>query len=667
MENLTNVITRSLDRSVSVLLGLIVVGVFLPGLWGEFLDWDDTLNFLENPHYRGLGPAELRWMITAFHHGHYVPVTWLTLGLDYVLWGMNPFGYHLTNLLLHAANTILVYLLAIQLMGAVGRDSQAMDPSLRIGSAAAALLFALHPLRVEPVAWVTERRELLCAFFFLLAVLAYLRAWRARDGDGGLERRWYWASVVLFGLAVFSKSMAITLPLVLLILDVYPLRRLDSGMGHWARRALIRVSAEKIPFVILSLTTAAIALFAYARTENLTSLEKVGWADRLALSGLSPVFYLAKTAIPVYLSPIYERPESLDPLAWRFAVAWAVIVAVTSLAIALCGRFPAFLVVWASYILMLLPVVGIVQHGHHFAADRYTYLPMIGWALLAGGSLGTILARPQRGTSRHAGAVAIGLVLSALIVLAVLTRQQVMIWRDSSALWTHALTVQRSAVAHSNFGRMLALRGKFDEAASHFGQAIRIRPAYAIAHNNLGLALASQGQLEEATRQYQEAIRLRPRYADPHYNLGLTLAGQGKLVEAVSEYRRALELRPDLGPAHQSLAVALSDLGQWPEALEHFRDGVRINPDSAEAHTGLGIALARGGDLPGAIRHFREAVRLQPDDPRAHNNLGLALAQQGQLPEATLHFREAVRLSPTFREAQNNLDRATLLQGNSGK
>lgn len=659
--------TRSLDRLAGVLLGLIVIGVFLPGLRGEFLDWDDTLNFLENPHYRGLGPAQLHWMFTAFHHGHYIPVTWLTLGLDYTFWGMNPFGYHLTSLLLHAANTILVYLLAIQLMRAVGRGPQAMNPPLRLGAASAALLFALHPLRVESVAWVTERREVLCSLFSLLAVLMYLRAWEARRGDAALEPRWYWASVGLFGLAVFSKAMAVTLPFVLLILDVYPLRRLGSGAGHWSSRTLVRVFTEKIPFVMLSLATGAIALFAYARTDNLTSLDKVGWVDRLALSTLSPAFYLAKMIIPVHLSPIYERPEPLDPLAWPFMVAWAATLAVTGLAIALRDRWPALLAVWAVYILTLLPVVGIVQHGHHFAADRYTYLPMIGWAVLAGGGLWAVLASTHRGATRRACAPPMALVIVVLIVLALLTRQQLMIWRDSAALWTHALAVQRSSVAHSNFGRVLALQGHFDEAAKHFHAAIQIKPAFAMAHNNLGLALAYQGQLSEATRQYQEAIRLKPRYADPHYNLGLTLAVQGKLAEAVSQYRQALEFRPDYGPAHQSLAIALSDLGQWPEALDHFRDSVRINPDSSQAHNSLGIALARGGDLPGATRHFREAVRLRPDDSRAHNNLGIALAQQGQLRDAALHFREALRLDPAFREAEVNLERATSFQGRSDK
>ncbi len=652
---------------VGVLLGLTVIGIFLPGLRGEFLDWDDTWNFLENHHYRGLGPAQLRWMFTAFHHGHYIPVTWLTLGLDYVLWGMNPFGYHLTSLLLHAANTILVYLLAIRLMKAVSREPQAMNPSLRIGAASAALLFALHPLRVESVAWATERRDVLCGFFYLLAILAYLR-WCAAQSSGAQDGRgWYGASLAAFGAALLSKSMAVSLPLVLVVLDVYPLRRLTLDRGIMREGEPRRVLKEKIPFLLFAAAAAVVAFIAIRHLENLVLMSGLGVVERVSIASFAFAFYLWKMIVPLNLSALYELPESIHWQAPSFLLSELLVVTITAMALGLRRRWPILAAVWATYILMLLPVSGIAQNGPQIAADRYTYLPMIGWALLAGGGVWAVFASTHRRATRRVWAATMALVVAALIVLAVLTRQQVLIWHDSAALWAHALVVQRSSVAHSNFGRVLALQGHFDEAAKHFQEAIQIKPAYAMAHNNLGLALASQGQLSEATRHYQEAIRLKPRYADPHYNLGLTLAIQGKLAEAVSQYRQALEFRPDYGPVHQSLAIALSDLGQWPEALDHFRDAVRINPDSSEAHNSLGIALARGGDLPNAARHFREAVRLRSDDSRVHNNLGIALAQQGQLSEATLHFREALRLNPAFREAQVNLQRATSLQDSPGK
>jgi len=304
-------IRRFPDRLIVVSLGLAVIVVFLASLQGEFLDWDDTLNFVDNPHYRGLGLVQLRWMFTAFHHGHYTPITWLTLGLDYVVWRMNPFGYHLTSLLLHVVNAVLVYLLGIRLMLAARPGSEAMRPAIRFGAAAGALLFALHPLRVEPVAWVTERREVLCGLLYMCAVIIYLRSWERRDVNGALNRRAYWASVGLFSLALLSKAIAITLPFVLLVLDVYPLQRVGTAARQWSARTLARVCVEKVPFILLSIFTGAIALFGLARTENLALVEKVGWADRFALSMLSPAFYMAKTTVPVGLSPIYERPESL--------------------------------------------------------------------------------------------------------------------------------------------------------------------------------------------------------------------------------------------------------------------------------------------------------------------------------------------------------------------
>jgi protein O-mannosyl-transferase len=656
------VTTRSLDRLVGVLLGLIVIGVFLPGLHGEFLDWDDPKNFLENPHYRGLGPAQLHWMFTAFHHGHYMPMTWLTLGWDYVLWGMNPFGYHLTSLLLHAANAILVYLLAIQLMSAVNRGPQGLTPSLRIGAAFAALLFALHPLRVESVAWVTERRDVLCGFFYLLAILAYLRWCDAQFSGAEEGRGWYGASLAAFSAALLSKSMAVSLPLVLLVLDVYPLRRLTLDRGLMREGEQRRMLKEKIPFLALAAAAAVVAFIAIRHLENLVLMSGLGVVERVSIASFAIVFYLWKMMVPLHLSALYELPDSIHWQAPSFLLSGLLVVTITGMTLGLRRRWPILAAVWVTYVLMLLPVSGIAQNGPQIAADRYTYLPMIGWAFLAGGCLWTVLASTPRWATRRVWAPTMAVVVAALIALAVLTRQQVMTWHDSAVLWTHALAVQQSSVAHSNFGRVLALQGHFDEAAKHFREAIRIKPAYAMAHNNLGLALASQGQLSEATQHYQEAIRLKPRYADPHYNLGLTLASQGKLAEAVGQYRQALQFRPDYGAAHQSLAIALSGLGQWPEALDHSRDAVRINPDSPEAHNSLGIALARGGDLPNATRHFREAVRLRSDDSRAHNNLGISLAEQGQMPEATLHFREALRLDPAFREAQVNLQRATSLQ-----
>jgi len=647
---------------VGVLLGLIVIGVFLPGLHGEFLDWDDPKNFLENPHYRGLGPAQLYWMFTAFHHGHYMPMTWLTLGLDYVLWGMNPFGYHLTNLLLHAANTILVYLLAIQLMRAVSRSAQGLNLSLRIGAAFAALLFALHPLRVESVAWVTERRDVLCGFFYLLAILAYLRWCDAQASGVGEGRGWYGASLAAFSAALLSKSMAVSLPLVLLVLDVYPLRRLTLDRGLVCGGEQRCVLKEKIPFLAVAAAAAVVAFIAIRHLENLVMMSGLGVVERVSIASFALVFYLWKMIVPLHLSALYELPESIHWQAPSFLLSGLLVVTITGMTFGLRRRWPILAAVWSTYILMLLPVSGIAQNGPQIAADRYTYLPMIGWAFLAGGCLWTVLASTHRRATRRVWAPTMAVIVAALIALAMLTRQQVMTWHDSAVLWTHALAAQQSSVAHSNFGRVLALQGHFDEAAKHFREAIRIKPAYATAHNNLGLALASQGQLSEATQHYQEAIRLKPRYADPHYNLGLTLANQGKLAEAVGQYRQALQFRPDYGAAHQSLAIALSGLGQWPEALDHSREAVRINPDSPEAHNSLGIALARGGDLPNATRHFREAVRLRSDDSRAHNNLGISLAEQGQMPEATLHFREALRLDPAFREAQVNLQRATSLQ-----
>lgn len=313
------------------LVAVITFVAFLPALGNGFVAWDDDRNFLDNPHYRGLGPAQLAWMVSHLD-AHYVPLTWLTLGLDYVLWGMNPAGYHLTSLVLHAANAVLVYAGARRLIAAAlpGTSSGA----LALGSAVAALLFAVHPLRVESVAWATERRDVLCGLFYLLTVLAYLRY------CASASRRWYRLSLAFLAAALLSKAMAVTLPVVLLLLDGYPLRR--------------RAWREKLPFFALSLAAGAVALVAQRVAGATSTVAFLGPLERVAIACYSLAFYLWKTLVPRHLSPIYELPARVDAFAPSYVASALAVLALSALAIALRRRWPAFTVVWASYVVTVL-------------------------------------------------------------------------------------------------------------------------------------------------------------------------------------------------------------------------------------------------------------------------------------------------------------------------
>ncbi|MBI4379742.1 MAG: tetratricopeptide repeat protein [candidate division NC10 bacterium] len=629
---------------VPVLIAFITVGAFLPTLHNQFVSWDDDQTFLNNPHYRGLGWPQVRWMWTTFHMGHYVPLAWMTLGLDYLLWGMKPFGYHLTSLLLHATNAVVFYLVALRILGVARSGPGERDKlGLVVSAAFTALLFALHPLRVESVAWATERRDVLSALFYLLTVLVYLRTCeRGERGRGA----YYWGAVALFACALLSKSMALSLPVVLLILDVYPLRRLGGSTGWWGEDAR-RVYLEKLPFVLLAAAVSAIAFMAQLSVHAAISLTQLSALGRLSVAVYGLSFYLWKMVLPVNLSPLYEL-GTVSPWAPPFLLSYGVVLALTALALACRRRVPGLPAAWLAYVVILLPVLGIFQSGPQIAADRYTYQAGLGWALLAGAAL--------LSGWRRRPALVTGPVICVLLGLGALTWNQVHVWHDSGNLWAHALAIDpTSSIAHNNLGSALADQGKLPEAVEHYRQALQIKPDYAGAHSNWGVALADQGKLAEAIEHYRQALQIKPNHAGAHNNWGLALARQGRLAEAIEHYRQALQIKPDHAGAHNNLGNALADQGKLPEAVEHYRQALQIKPDYADVHSNWGVALADQGRLAEAIEHYRQALQIKPDYAGAHNSWGVALARQGRLAEAIEHYRRAVELRPNFEDATSNL------------
>src|SRR5213594_1178215 len=642
---------RWVFRLLPVLIALVTVVPFLPTLDNQFVNWDDDDNLVENPHYRGLGWTHLRWMWTTSHIGHYAPLIWMTFGLDYLLWGMNPVGYHLTNLLLHAANAAVFYLVARRILGlALPGPAQRGNVGLAASAAFAALLFAIHPLRVESVAWATERRDVLSGLFYLLTLLVYLRA--GEQGERG--RSGYWASVGLFVCALLSKSMAVSLPVVMLILDVYPLRRLGGARGWWGEPAR-RIYLEKIPFVLLALAASAGAFIPQIEGRNMPSLDDLSVLGRLAVSAYGLRFYLWKTVFPVSLSPLYEL-RGQNPLAPPFLLSYGVVPAVTALALILRRRLPGLLAAWLAYVVILLPVLGIFQNGPQIAADRYTYLAGLGWALLA--SAGMLAAWRRRSF------LVIGLAVVLLLGLGTLTWNQVRVWHDSEKLWSHAVAIDpRSSIGQLSLGLALARHGKLAEAVEHYEAAMRLEPGYVDADYAWGNALARQGKLAEAVEHYEAALRVKPDHANAHANAGSALVRQGKLAEAIAHYEQALKIKPDHVDARIKLRVALARQGKLAEAIEHYQQALRAKPDHADAHTNLGEALAQQGKLDEAIEHYRQALEIRPESADAHNDWGLALARQGKLAEAVKHYQEAVKLRPSFSEAQSNLVNAVRTLG----
>src|SRR5712691_1046038 len=588
-----------------------------------------------------------------------MPLTWISFALDYLLWGMNPFGYHLTNLLLHAASAVLVFLIARRLLSAAapGQDRT----GLLLGSVAAALFFSIHPLRVESVAWATERKDVLCGLFYLLAVGAYLRSWRG-PAEGAVARRWYWSSVVFFALALLSKAMAMTLPVTLLILDIYPLHRLTRGTGGWLLATARNLVHEKLPYLALSVASAASAMHALVRADVLTATTTLTWPQRIAISCYDLVFYVRKTVLPFVLSAMYELPERVDLSAWPFLPSVIMVVGLTAGSALLRRQVYALSAVWAGYLVALSPVMGLAHNGYQIAADRYTYLPCLGWALLVGA--GARLAWQSSLAYREWARIP-ALALPALVLGAVgtLTWIQVGVWRDSKTLWSHALAVQPSAIAHSSVAARLEWEGRTEEALAHQREAARLRPGRPEVQAVVGLALSRAGYTTEAIGHLREAIRIRPQLADAHTGLGVALAREGMAREAMEHFSEAIRLDPKSAEIRNSYGVALGRLGQIDRAIDQFREALRLDPADADAHRNLGLTLLQQGKVQEAIPEFRAALVTKPHDWQVYQNLGLALAQQGKLPEATEQFRRAVSLQPRSADVHYNLGVALGRQG----
>ncbi len=648
---------------VPLLIALLTVAAFLPSFQNGF-SWDDKLTLVENRNYRGLGWEQLRWMFTTFHTGHYQPLSWVTFGLDYLLWGMKPFGYHLTNLLLHAANAVLVYFLAFRLLSLTVSATISQDLSLRISAGLAALFFAIHPLRVESVAWATERRDVLSALFFLLTIHLYL--WANGGAQSSRTRMWRLSgSLVVYGLSLLSKSIGMTLPIVLLVLDVYPLRRLGIKGQGWFGRATRGVWLEKIPFFILASAAGVAALLAQYQTGAMGSIERHEVLARIAQAFFGLVFYLWKTVVPLGLSPLYEIPLQLNPWEWHLLLSGILVVGISLSLFLLRRRWPAGLAVWVCYVAILAPVLGVAQSGTQLVADRYSYLSCLGWAILVGaGSYHCWRAWLIGRVGRLTFLAAAGVATAVLVVLSTLTWKQVQVWHNSEKLWRHALSVtQRSSTAHYNLGHILADRDELEEAIWHYQQALRINPTDISAHNNLGNALSSQGQLEEAIGHYRQALRINPTDSLTHNNLGNALRSQGQLEEAIGHYRQALRINPAHSMAHSNLGIALAGQGRVEAAMDHFREALRINPANSLAHNNLGTALAGQGRVEAAMDHFREALRIDPTNAQVYANLANIFTSKGEFEKAIELYRRALEVKPGFAEVHERLGRLLTQQG----
>jgi tetratricopeptide (TPR) repeat protein len=632
-------------------LCVLVFGTHATDLASGFT-YDDQYNIVENPNYRGLGLSQLTWMCTTFHMGHYQPLSWVTLGLDYVLWGENPRGYHLTNVILHVANAVLVYLLALALLGAYPDPSPKMRSrtpwSVHVAALLATLLFALHPLRVESVAWVTERRDVLSSFFLLLAVLFYLHA---HGGAAARPTRWVGLALTAYALSLLSRALGVTFPAVLLLLDWYPLRRI-GGRGGWMGRAVWRVCAEKIPFALLALIFVIVAPIAARFSGASATLAEHGLLGRTAQACYGLIFYLWKTVLPFKLAPLYEIPPVMVLPSAKYIVP-AVLVFLAVLAGLVWGRrWPWLTVVALLHVVLLGPVLGFLQAGPQEVADRYSYLPAVGWAILVGGGL---LWLWQRARYRGLALACSGISVPILLGLAVLTWRQSQAWRNQESLWSQAVRNAPSPTSHLSLGGVYAQAGRLPDAITQYRAAWRLAPRDATTVCALAKALAQTGQLDEAALVCQQALSHVGNDARVHFQYGNVLRVLHRADDVLREYTEATRLDPRLVEARVNLGGALAERGRTEEAIAELRQALRLQPDHVGARYNLATALMARGLVAEAIDDYQQVLAARPDFPEARINLARALESVGQRDAAIAELRAVLQKTPDQAEARGML------------
>lgn len=592
----------------------VTLFAFFAALRNEFVNWDDDVVLLDNEAFRGLSWEHLRWMFTTSHAGHYQPLTWLSFAIDHALWGgVEAFGVHLTNLILHVLTAVAFYFVARRLMVAEGRECgrhegtkarrheatgepkhenkrrNVESRNVECGAVLAALFFAVHPLRVESVAWATERRDVLSGVLLMLTVIFYLRG---VDASGGAARwKWLGGAVVVYVLSLLSKAVGMTLPLTLLVLDVYPLRRHPGGARASAGCTWGGLLVEKMPFVVPAGVIAVLAGWAQRHAGAMWEVAEHGIGLRIAQAFYGLFFYLWKTVWPSGLVPLYEQPAEISAFDARYVLAAGVVVLVSVILLALRKRRPAWPAAGVVYVITVAPMLGLAQSGPQEVADRYSYVACLPWAVLFGAGVMRLFGAKAAG-NRVRRLMVGGAGVAVIGLLAMLTRAQVGVWADSETLWrTTIARAPRTGVAHGNLAALLNRRGTYAEAREHSLRALEILPGNRVAHLTLARAAVGLGDFATAEAHYEEALRIRPDDPGPMISLAGVKLELDKLDAAEALCRRLVELEPESATWRFSLGTVLARSGKREEAAQCFREALVRDPQHEEAQRRLDVLL----------------------------------------------------------------------------
>jgi len=629
-------------RAVWICLFLIAVtfSTYYQTLGFDFVNFDDDYYVTENSYInKGITQDSIKWSFIAAYAANWHPITWLSHMLDCHLFGLNPSRHHLTNLLFHIANTLLLFMIFLKMTGGFWQ------------SGFVAALFALHPLHVESVAWVSERKDVLSTFFAMLTMLSYI--WYVKRPS--IYR--YVLIMLCLTLGLMSKSMLVTLPCVLLLMDYWPLYRFRfqhaREYNHSMQTSTVfRLMVEKIPLFVLAALSSIAAFHAQDYSGAVATLDVFPFTERIANALVAYATYLIKMVYPAKLAVPYPHPGTL-PI-WQVMGACLLLFFIFYLAARSFKQRPYFMVGWLWYVGTLVPVIGLIQIGSQAMADRYTYVPLIGIFVILAWGVPEIFKK-----WRHRK---LFLATSATIILAILTAmtwRQSGYWKNGITLFEHAVCVTSgNFIAHNNLGSALSREGRYADAINHCSQALKINPNFEEAHYNLGIMLEHEGKTEEAIQHYLQAIEIWPDYGQAHNHLGAALRKQGRIKEAIYHYLQAIRINPDNEKAHYNLARALNKAGRTEEAIQHYLQAIKINPDMEKAHYNLALTLQKNGRIDEAVNRYVKALEIKPEFPEALYNLGIALLGKGDIDGAIARFQAAIRIKPDYKKAKRMLIKA---------
>ena len=657
--------TKNFKYYLAGFIAFITFAVYIASLRNGFIaEWDDGEYVLNNPFIRSINLAFLRWAFFDFHSSNWHPLTWISHAIDYAVWGVNPLGHHLTSIIIHAVNTFLVAVLVMRLQEIAtgtrpgGPEALVLDERRKLITAGvAALLFGLHPVHVESVAWIAERKDLLCALFFLLSIAGYVEYVTAIDNKSigqDVRARFvtkeYLITLGFFILALMSKPMAVSLPVVLLILDWYPFRRLRSV------KSALTLLVEKLPFIMFSLISSALTILAQRSWGALVGIQMLPLSSRLLIAAQALLMYLWKMAVPRDLVPYYPYPKDISLISLDFLLAIALVIGLTVFCIIVAKRHKLGLAAWGYYVVTLLPVLGIMQVGSQSMADRYTYLPSLAPFLIVAAVTSWGYEKAMNLNRSRSMVMALFLSAGAVVFagLSLLSIQQMHFWRDGLSLWSYVIEKEpdKASIAYTNLGSAYQKTGQLDKAMENYDKAIALDPNDYLAYTNRGVIFDKMGEFDRALESYGKAVISNPGDYKAYFNRGLLYYKMDRITDAIEDFEMALGLNmldpPTVAWAHNNLGILYGKAGMYDRSIAEFNIAIAIDPNNPITFNNRGFAYASKGQDRKAIEDFSQAIILDPNYASVYFQRGDAYLRAGNKELAISDFQKGCDLGDMY-------------------